>query len=233
MIALPRRGVGLLGGSFDPIHKGHLAIANQAYHALQLVRVDFLPTGQPWQKKITTTAQDRLQMIQKAIQGLPQFGINTHELESLKTSYTIDTLQSIRAKLGSAVPLVLIIGSDQWLNLSTWHRWQSMLSLANIAIGCRANAPWQAHQLDDVQRLWMQQNQVTPQTLTSYASGKITFFDAPQVAISSSYIRNVLLHTSPTDALTRLENALTVDVAQYIFQKNLYTLMPTRVAHGK
>ncbi len=115
--------IGLLGGSFDPIHYGHLQLARDALKQLAAGEVRFIPAAQPWQKGPITAAEHRAQMVQLAIAGEPRFALDMHEIERGGMTYTIDTLHALRSQLPDR-PLVLIMGSDQFARLDTWRSWQ-------------------------------------------------------------------------------------------------------------
>ena len=141
-MAVTAAPIGLLGGSFDPIHYGHLQLARDALKHLPLAEVRFLPAAQPWQKSPITAAEHRAQMVQLAIADHPRFTLDMREIERGGVTYTIDTLHALRLALPDH-PLVLIMGSDQFARFDTWRDWQQIPELARIAVAQRAGAPVQ------------------------------------------------------------------------------------------
>ncbi|MEX3957122.1 nicotinate-nucleotide adenylyltransferase [Trinickia sp. EG282A] len=138
---MPRR-VGLLGGTFDPIHKGHLALARRFAELLQLTEVVLLPAGQPWQKADVSDARHRLAMTRAAAASFALPGttvtVATDEIEHAGPTYTVDTLERWRAREGTDASLSLLIGADQLLRLDTWHDWRRLFDFAHI---CAATRP--------------------------------------------------------------------------------------------
>jgi nicotinate-nucleotide adenylyltransferase len=133
--------IGLLGGSFDPIHVGHLQLARDALANLPIAAVRLLPAAQPWQKEPLTDAQHRTQMIRLAIDAeLPftrrRLVLDTAEIERGGPTYTIDTLRALRAEAGTT-PLVLIMGADQFARFDTWREWERIPELAHLAVARR------------------------------------------------------------------------------------------------
>ena len=122
-----RRRVGILGGTFDPPHVGHLALARSARDAMQLDEVRLMPTGHSWQKSAAgASALQRLEMVRIALRDVgPAEGLRADDREVVRggQTYTVDTLEALRKELGPDVMLVLIVGSDQLRNLATWRNW--------------------------------------------------------------------------------------------------------------
>ena len=122
--------LGLLGGTFDPIHNGHLRLAQEALEQCQLAAVRFIPSGTPPHRtRPHASAQQRLDMVRLAIQGHPQFAVDEHEIHRTDACYTVDTLIALRSELGTQQPLCLLLGSDAFLLLHTWHEWQRLFEL--------------------------------------------------------------------------------------------------------
>ncbi len=154
-----RRRVGLLGGTFDPVHLAHLALARAALDNLALDQVLWIPTGQPWQKtRPITPAVHRVAMVQAAIADEPRFVLSRIEVDRPGPSYTLDTVRTLVA--GQAgTEWFLLIGQDQYTTLHTWRDWQALLALVVLAVANRplhtgdksTRAALQAH--PDVQRL--------------------------------------------------------------------------------
>jgi nicotinate-nucleotide adenylyltransferase len=133
------RTFGLLGGTFNPIHFGHLRMAQELAESLSLDEIRFIPSANPPHKPPPlATAEHRAALVKLAIDDNPLFQFDDRELRrnnSTSTpSYTIDTLESLRSELGGNVSLILIMGSDAFTKFNTWHRWQEIIGLCHIAL---------------------------------------------------------------------------------------------------
>ncbi len=138
MTESPRR-VGLLGGAFDPPHNAHLAVARAALDQLGLDELRIIPTGLAWHKSRTLTpAAHRLAMVRLAFSSLPRVVIDDRELARSGPTYTIDTLEALRAEQPGA-EFCLIIGGDQWASFTTWRRWQDVAAQARLCVVDRPN----------------------------------------------------------------------------------------------
>jgi len=136
-MALPASAIGILGGTFDPVHNAHLAMAQAALDALELDRILFIPTGSPkYRKPATASGDDRVAMLRLALQGNRKFSLDERELQPGATGYTIDTLLALRSELKDA-ELHLLMGADQYAKLGSWHRPQDVARLAQIAVFAR------------------------------------------------------------------------------------------------
>lgn len=135
------QAIGVFGGTFDPIHFGHLRLAEEMAEGLGLGRVRFIPAGQPPHRGAPSTAAiHRLEMVRRAIAGNPRFEVDAREVASPAPSYTVDTLTALRAELGNEQPLWLLLGADAFRGLPTWHEWRRLFQLANIAVAERPGA---------------------------------------------------------------------------------------------
>jgi nicotinate-nucleotide adenylyltransferase len=129
--------LGLFGGTFDPPHNAHLALAHAALHEFALDALHWIPAGQPWQKaRQITAAVHREAMVRAVIAGEPRFELDRIELERPGPSYTLDTVQALRMQHAGAA-LFLIIGADQYAGLHTWQHWQELLGLVTLAVANR------------------------------------------------------------------------------------------------
>jgi nicotinate-nucleotide adenylyltransferase len=136
----PRR-IGLFGGSFDPVHLGHLALARSALFDLDLDELRFVPAGQPWQKPHRLApACDRVEMLELALAdpaaGDPRFSIEHCELRRSGPSYMIDTVEQLQQR-DPGHRWFLLIGQDQHAGLHTWHRWRDLLARVEVAVAAR------------------------------------------------------------------------------------------------
>ena len=130
--------LGILGGTFDPLHIAHLRMAQEAYEQLGLASVRFIPAGQPRHRdQPGASAEHRLGMARAALQGIAHFSLDDAEVRSDAPSYTVPTLERLRKELGADISLVLLLGADAFLGLASWHRWQDLFDLAHIAVATR------------------------------------------------------------------------------------------------
>ncbi len=127
--------IGLLGGTFNPIHFGHLRMAQELAESLSLHEVKFIPSANPPHKPLPpVSAEHRAAIVQLAIADNPQFQLDDRELNRAGASYTVDTLESLRSEIGDETSLILIMGSDAFTKFNTWHRWQEIIKLCHIAL---------------------------------------------------------------------------------------------------
>ena len=139
------RRVGVFGGSFDPVHRAHVALAESALAELRLDEVRWIPAGQPWQKaRKLTEAAHRVAMVHLAIAHEPRFVLDRIELDRAGASYTIDTLRELAAAQPNSEWFVLI-GQDQYVGLHTWRDWQGLLGLATLVVANRPGKPLPVH----------------------------------------------------------------------------------------
>lgn len=208
-----RRVVGLLGGSFDPVHVGHIALARSAETALKLTELRLIPSGNSWQKpEQQTAAHHREAMLELAVQNHPNWTIDRQEIVRGGSSYTVETLIALRKELGDEAALVLLMGSDQLHNLPTWHRYKEILSLAHIAVTQRERV--QLHEFTAPVDALLQEH--GSDALQDIPSGNIVFFRMPAVSVSSTRLRHSLAHNEPVNEL------LAPPVLDYIRQHQLY-----------
>jgi len=132
--------VGLFGGSFDPVHNAHLALARAALEQLRLDELRWVPAGQPWQKtRRLTDARHREAMVRLAIEGAPRFVLDAVELRRQGVTYTLDTVRDLHAA-HPGTEWFLILGQDQYATLHTWRDWRELRGLVTLAIADRPGA---------------------------------------------------------------------------------------------
>ena len=188
--------IGLFGGSFDPVHQAHVALARLALDELHLSELRWIPTGQPWHKaRHVTPAAHREAMVRIAMGDEPRYVLERCELERAGPSYTLDTVRELQAR-GPAADWVLIVGQDQYAGLHTWHDWQELLTRVTLAV---ANRPGVAPQID-------------PQVLRF----RHTAVPLPMMDISSTEIRRRVA------AGEGIADLVPAEVARYIDQHRLY-----------
>lgn len=130
--------VGLLGGTFDPIHHAHLRLAHEAQAACGLDHVRFVPSATPPHRDTPgATAEQRLAMVELAIADHPGFVADRRELDRTQPSYTIHTLESLRTEFGAGRPICLLLGADAFRLLETWHRWRDLFAFAHLVVAHR------------------------------------------------------------------------------------------------
>ncbi len=142
--------IGVLGGTFDPIHLGHLIIAEEARDRLDLEEVCFVPARDPWMKagQPLTSGHDRLSMARLAMEDNPFFRVSTLELERPGPSYTVDTLRELQEDYGPEAQLFFILGSDAFVRFDEWKDTEGILGLATLVVVDRPGATASAEAID-------------------------------------------------------------------------------------
>ena len=211
--------IGLFGGTFDPVHFGHLRLATELAEAFHLDNVVFIPAGLPYHRgrDAHATSEERLTMLKLATQRDARFDVDDRELKREGPTYTYDTLAEIRKERGPDQPLVFLSGSDSFEKIDTWHRWTELFDLAHFAVAIRADdQEWQSRGPGAFPKDAWPRITLNPREMLSAPAGKImTFFMTP-MAISSTAIRT-LAHESASIRY------LTPDpVVEYVRSHNLY-----------
>lgn len=183
-------GVGVLGGTFDPIHYGHLRPALELLEHLALAEVRFVPCRIPAHRGMPSiTAEQRLELVRLATAGQPGFLADDRELRRAGTSYMIDTLSSLREEIG-ATPLCLILGSDAFRELPTWRRWRELSDFAHIAVMQRPGAPLTLP--PELEAFVAPRVTQEAERLRQQPAGLIWLQPVTQLAISATRIRELL-----------------------------------------
>ena len=192
-----RRRVGVMGGTFDPIHHGHLVAGSEVAHIFALDEVIFVPTGEPYQKsgREISSAEDRYLMTVIATASNPRFSVSRVDIDRPGPTYTIDTLRDLADANGPGTDLYFITGADALANILTWHDVDALFGLAHF-IGCTRPG-----------------HRLTGQGLPD---GKVSLVEIPALAISSSECRHRVAAGEPVWYL------VPDGVVQYIAKRGLY-----------
>ena len=171
--------IGILGGTFDPVHKGHLAIAEEARASLGLSEIVLVPVGQPPLKsdRLITPAEQRLEMLRLAVAGRPHLSVSTVEIERNGPSYTIDTLTELRGLYGMEDEMYFIIGWDNLTQLVEWKEPSGIIRMCYLAA-----VPRPGYQRPDLKSL---------EDIIPGISQRVVFLDGPHINISASAIRGL------------------------------------------
>jgi nicotinate-nucleotide adenylyltransferase len=210
--------LGLFGGTFDPVHFGHLRLAEEAIAHLGLGGVRWLPAGQPPHRGVPqVTAGQRLDMVRRATAGNPRFTVDPAEVEAAAPSYTVHTLERLRRELGDAQPLVLLVGADAFAGLAAWHRWRDLFAMAHIAVSHRPGFPVETASLPhELATEFADRRLADASALRAAPAGGIVTFAMTQLAISATQIRKLLANDLSARYL------LPDDVLDYIQTHSLY-----------
>jgi nicotinate-nucleotide adenylyltransferase len=182
--------IGIFGGTFDPIHFGHLRTAFEMLQALRLHEVRFMPCGSPPHRiEPIADAGLRLQMVKRAVDTQPGFVVDNRELQREGPSYSVDTLTALREEFPSQ-SLALIIGMDAFLSLPKWYHWHEILDLSHIVVAHRPG--WKAPDVGPLRDLLADRGTHRIENLHEKLSGHIYIHDVTQLEISSTEIRELV-----------------------------------------
>ncbi|MES2538880.1 MAG: nicotinate-nucleotide adenylyltransferase [Pseudomonadota bacterium] len=213
-----RRCIALLGGSFDPVHNGHVALG--AYFAKLLVpdELRIIPAGNPWQKHgLQATGEQRVAMVERAFdrQSVPVF-VDQQEIRRGTATYTIDTLRSLREELGPDVSIAFLMGADQLHQLHTWGDWQHLFDYAHLCAASRPGFTMDASHLPAQVAREFERRRGTPEQIRNTPHGLTYLASNLAVDVSATEIRSALQRGE------RPESLIPARVLDYIEQHHLY-----------
>lgn len=188
--------LGIFGGTFDPVHFGHLRLAEEAADALQLGAVRWIPAGMPALRGTPqVSAEHRLAMVRLAIESNPRFELDGSEVLSSAPSYTVPTLERLRREAvgGDGQPLVLLVGADAFAKMENWHRWERLLDLSHIGVAHRPGYSIDPTTLSPaLAALFRARSSCNPEDLKTAPAGNIVTFAMTPLDISATRIRTLL-----------------------------------------
>ncbi|MEI8297691.1 MAG: nicotinate-nucleotide adenylyltransferase [Pseudomonadota bacterium] len=182
--------MGIFGGTFDPIHYGHLRTAYELLATLRLPEMRFMPAGNPPHRPATIASNElRLQMVQAATAGQSGFTVDDREMRKQGPSYSVETLAELRAEAPMR-PLCLIVGMDAFLGLPKWHRWRDLLTLAHLVVAHRPG--WRAPLMGPLGELLVEHGTGSVCDLHEALAGRIYIHAVTQLEISSTDVRALI-----------------------------------------
>ena len=214
------KSLGLFGGTFDPVHFGHLRLATELAEAFRLDRVFFLPAGLPYHRgrAAHASSEQRLTMLKLATARDARFDVDDRDLRRGGDTYTYDTLTEIRGERGPDTPLVFLTGSDAFAKIDTWNRWTELFDLAHFAVAIRAgDDQWFSKGPGAFPKEAWPRITLNRRELLAAPAGKIITFSMTPIAISSSAIRTLAGEGASIRYLTP------DPVAEYIRSHDLYS----------
>lgn len=209
------QSIAIFGGTFDPVHKGHLLASSRIQSAFQFDTYSFLPCNIPVLKPAAAVSKEhRIRMLQLALNEYPQFHLDLRELQRNSPSYMVDTLKSFRTEAEQA-SITLILGYDAFLSLPQWHQWEKIISLANLLVINRKGYT-QKILVKPLKTFLAQHQSHNPKDLLNHPSGVLYQFDAGDYDISSISIREQLKKGEAIDS------SIPQSVYEYIKEQGLY-----------
>ena len=208
-------GIAVLGGTFDPVHYGHLRSAVAVRDALSAKEVRMIPSLLPPHRDPPESSADhRVAMLQAAVKGELGIVVDERELYRDGPSYTVDTLRSLRSEVGTDTAIYFVMGADAFCTLDQWYRWQEITELAHIVVLKRPGFPLEIP--DDMQSWMNDKALVSGASLPDRPNGNVVFLELEQVPISSTLVRRAIHQGDSTDEM------LPTSVIQYIRCNSLY-----------
>jgi nicotinate-nucleotide adenylyltransferase len=211
----------LLGGSFDPVHHGHVALAELFAQLLRPDELHIMPAGQPWQKKAGLQASDvdRVAMLELAFANAAcRAIIDTREIERDTPTYTVDTLRQLRAELGPDASIVFLMGADQLQKLDSWIDWRDLFALANFGVAARPGYRLDAAALPPAVAKELLPRLATPDEVRASNAGRVCLAHTLAVDVSATEVRAALR----ANEAQKVSALLAPQVLDYIQQHHLY-----------
>jgi nicotinate-nucleotide adenylyltransferase len=206
--------IGILGGTFDPVHAGHIALAKELLEHLHLQQMRLLPCKNPVHRDTPmASAEDRLAMLKLATAGTDLI-IDCRELERPGPSYTIDSLRSLRDEVGPRQGLAFCMGADAFATLTSWHQWRHFLELSHLVVMARPDSKMDL--VPELESLLAEKQVIDPTRLHQQAEGLIYLAYLSQIPLSSTRVRQTLISGNIA------KNALAPTVRHYIEERGLY-----------
>ena len=188
--------VALFGGTFDPVHFGHLRLAEELSATARITQVRFVPSAIPPHRATPgTRPEDRVEMVRLATAGNPVFSVDDRELRRTGPGYTVDTLAEVREEIGQTRPLVMLLGADAFLELATWRRWRSLFDLAHIVVAYRPGFPidsWQSRMPAPLAQEYAARHMHQPLAVHLAPAGGIAAVAMTGLDISATFVRDAL-----------------------------------------
>ncbi len=208
-------GLAILGGTFDPIHNGHIESAIAVKERLAVAAVKLVPSFIPPHKLLPgTSAAHRLEMIRIATEKVDGIEVDDREISREGVSYTFNTLASFRRDIGVSAPLYFVLGVDSYATLNTWHRWRELTESAHLLVLKRAGF---VGEIPGEVKRWAEVRQARKlECLQNSAGGLVCQVELTQLEVSATYIRQVLGHGGQPDGL------MPQSVVDYARQHGLY-----------
>jgi nicotinate-nucleotide adenylyltransferase len=214
----------LLGGTFDPVHYGHLGLADDVRTALALPEVRLVPAGDPAHREAPrASAHDRVAMLALAVREFPGLVVDTREIVRPGKTYTVDTLAELRAEVADR-PLAVLMGADVFRGLPAWHRWNDVFRLAHLIVVPRPGTDIGVGLPDALAKEWDARRSGDPKVLRSLDGGSIYVQPVTARAISSSAIREKLARGEAKSV--EIAGLLPPAVLAYIQSNGLYSHLP-------
>lgn len=211
------RSIGVFGGTFDPIHIGHLRLALEAKRALHLDEMRLMPCYMPaYRDAPRASATDRLAMLKLAVRDCPELSVDDREINRDHYTYSADSLKELRNELGRAVSLSFLVGADSLRNLATWHRWQELTDYAHLVVMARPGYSLASEDLPQEVLDFIAQRLGQADEISTLASGRVVIIAPRLFEISATEIRQLIASGEPINYL------VTDAVYQYLREHHIY-----------
>lgn len=188
--------IGIFGGTFDPVHYGHLRLAEEIAERAKLAEVRFMPSGTPPHRgRPAADSPHRVEMVRVAIAGNERFVLDDRETRRVGPGYTYDTLTELRQEIGAQRSMALLLGADAFLELATWHRWRALFDLTHIIVAYRPGFPidtWQARMPEPLAHEYSARYMQQPLAVHLAPAGGIAAVSMTGLDISATFVRTAV-----------------------------------------